>query len=908
MLDIGDERIYAEGYMLEDKIQLLKKTLEKAEGKDRMFCLIQLGEELRHRNPTEAKIFLTEALRSAGALGDLEVAARAARGLAEICMDFGEVEDGRNYATQVLEMARRIGHRRLEGAGFYLLGSAFYAVSEYPEAVQCYQQALNIWEEIGYNDGVCAVLNQLGNLSGMRGKFDEALRYYQRCVELPAEEGVSEPIAYCNLGWAFAQLGNWEDAIGNFYRAIALAEKSGYEYIRWSAMNMLGELFLKRNRLERAIELFSAVVDAGRKGRTASELLRDGLTNLGEAYYRHHNLAAAAKVYEEAIDRCKKTEDRMGLVEAYWRMAELELARGEMERCQGLCTRARELARELELRKSEAEALRVEGLLEMEKGMTAAASDCFKRALTILADAPESYEFARVQFQYGRLLLKEGNQEQGELFLKRAAQIFRNLSVVAEADEINRLLFQLELGTDRDMAVLSAISGLATLGLEPVRLLEESMRRMCEGWSCVGGALVMGESVRLVVGKVDLAKVKTVAIPGGKPAVTDSGIYFSVISGGQILGGIYLESTKTTVFKVNPFTLETIAAILAPAVHRLAAAEVVFQPVTTTIPGLRFSGVIGRSKTMQENLAIVSRVANSSVSVLIRGESGTGKELVARALHYSSPRRDKPFVAVNCSAVPETLLEAEFFGVEKGAATGVVARKGKFEIANGGTVFLDEIGDMSAGLQAKLLRVLQEKEIERVGGTKPIKLDVRIVTATHQNIEQLIKENKFRQDLFYRLNGVEIIMPPLRERKEDIPELVNYFISRVNQETNRHVKGVEEEVMQCFFAYDWPGNIRQLQNVIQRAAVLAGGEMISIKDLPVELQEIAKKRAGEGEMDLRKRRRDAQTRAVAEVERLTLLRVLEETGGDVTKAARLAGYSRAQFYRLLKKHNISRKK
>jgi transcriptional regulator with PAS, ATPase and Fis domain len=309
---------------------------------------------------------------------------------------------------------------------------------------------------------------------------------------------------------------------------------------------------------------------------------------------------------------------------------------------------------------------------------------------------------------------------------------------------------------------------------------------------------------------------------------------------------------------------------------------------------------------MADLLTTVCSVASKSVPVLIRGESGTGKELVARALHDSGARAGKPFVAVNCAAVPENLLEAEFFGIEKGTATGVAAHKGKFEVANSGTVFLDEIGDMSPALQSKLLRVLQEKTFERVGGHVPIEVDVRVVAATNQPLEELIAQRRFREDLYYRLNTVELLLPSLNERPEDIPDLVRHFVRRSNQEFGRDVSEVEPEVMSRFTTHRWLGNVRELEHVVERSVLLARGDTIRLGDLPPNLQPRTQSGPESKPADLRFVRREAQEKAAAGVERCAIVDCLEKSGWNVERAAKLSGYSRAQFYRLMQRHSISR--
>ena len=252
-----------------------------------------------------------------------------------------------------------------------------------------------------------------------------------------------------------------------------------------------------------------------------------------------------------------------------------------------------------------------------------------------------------------------------------------------------------------------------------------------------------------------------------------------------------------------------------------------------------FGNIIGKSKGMQEVFEIVRRVAPSNATVLLAGESGTGKELIAKSIHFNSLRREKQFVAVNCSALVETLLESELFGHEKGAFTGAVAtKKGRFELADGGTLFLDEIGELSQNLQVKLLRVLQEKMFERVGGIKPISTDIRIIAATTKNIKQEVSNGRFRDDLYFRLNVVHIVLPPLRQRREDIRLLTNHFIEKYAAEHPAAVpvKGVDREVERLFYEYSWPGNIRELENVIERAMIMCTDDIIKASDLPKEFK------------------------------------------------------------------------
>jgi len=322
----------------------------------------------------------------------------------------------------------------------------------------------------------------------------------------------------------------------------------------------------------------------------------------------------------------------------------------------------------------------------------------------------------------------------------------------------------------------------------------------------------------------------------------------------------------------------------------------------------KFDNIIGESKKMQEVFRIVEKVAPTDSTVLIYGESGTGKELIARAIHYNSPRKDKQFVSVDCGALSETLLESELFGHVKGSFTGaIVTKPGLFEIADGGTFFLDEIGDISLATQAKLLRVLQEREFKPVGGTKSIKVDIRLIAATNKDLEKMIQEGKFREDLFYRLNIVPIFLPPLRERKEDIPLLAFHFLKKYNQERNKNIRTITPEAMSLLVEYDWPGNVRELENVIERTVVMTDEEVIKPEHLPVNIQKkgmdlslIVPRNAQE----LKQVKKEIRRRSIENVEKSFVIEALKRNGWNVTRSAKDVGMKRQNFQALMRKYQI----
>ena len=316
-----------------------------------------------------------------------------------------------------------------------------------------------------------------------------------------------------------------------------------------------------------------------------------------------------------------------------------------------------------------------------------------------------------------------------------------------------------------------------------------------------------------------------------------------------------------------------------------------------------FGNIIGKSKKMKDIFETIQKVAPTSATVLIEGESGTGKELVAKSIHFNSPRRHKPFVAINCSALSETLLESELFGHEKGSFTGAIAmKKGRFELADTGTFFLDEIGELSQNLQVKLLRVLQEKIFERVGGVKQIAVDIRLIAATNKTLKEEVKQERFREDLFYRLNVVHLALPLLRERKEDIRLLVDHFIEKyaVERKMAVPVKGVERAVEKLFHDYNWPGNVRELENVIERAMVLCPGEIIGVSDLPADFKESVY-----NTLHLEGIPSEAKLyETLALVEKNMIIRALKMTDYVQSHAAELLGIGKSGLNQKIKKYNL----
>jgi putative PEP-CTERM system response regulator len=343
-------------------------------------------------------------------------------------------------------------------------------------------------------------------------------------------------------------------------------------------------------------------------------------------------------------------------------------------------------------------------------------------------------------------------------------------------------------------------------------------------------------------------------------------------------------------YVTKPFDIDELRLIINRALSAQALEKEVKYLRGEVDKSFGFGNIIGKSKGMEEIFKMVRQIADSKSTVLIMGESGTGKELISRAIHYNSNRRNYPFVTINCAAIPETLIESELFGHEKGAFTNAIERKlGRFEVGHQGTLFLDEIGELSLATQAKILRFLEEREFNRVGGSKTIKVDVRLIAATNKDLTQLLKKGSFREDLFYRINVVPIVIPPLRERREDIPPLLDHFIRKFNEENNKNVKGISKEALELIISYEWPGNVRELENMVERVIALTSGEYIQPHELPFSLINVSKMNGLKGSV------LDGKVpflKAEEEFEKGIILDALKRTNYVQSRAAEMLGISR----------------
>jgi Nif-specific regulatory protein len=485
--------------------------------------------------------------------------------------------------------------------------------------------------------------------------------------------------------------------------------------------------------------------------------------------------------------------------------------------------------------------------------------------------------------------------------LSALMKVSTTINAIRGVEELQRTLLELlfeVVPADRGAILLTSNSAevqdsefASVFGLDRMRGPDQSIR---VSRTITGAVLKQGES--LLINNAEAKGLEAPSLVDDRPV---SILCVPLIMLDRTMGVIYLDTKEPdTVFDKDHLQLvSAISAITSVAIENARHIEWLVSENQRLIADFDIEhNMVGESIPVRGVLQFIAKVAPTDATVLLSGESGTGKELAARAIHQNSKRADKPFMAVNCAALAESLLESELFGHEKGAFTGALAqKKGRLEIADGGTVFLDEIGELSPALQVKLLRVLQEREFERVGGTRTIKVDIRLVTATNKNLEEAVNDGSFRQDLYYRLNVVNLEMPPLRERQSDIPLLANYFAAKYGEKCNRRITGISTEAQACLANYDWPGNVRELENALERAVVLGTTEHILLEDLPDSVLESETRATAPAT-----RYHDA----VAQTKKQIILNAMQQTNGSFTEAAKVLGVHPNYLHRLIRNLNL----
>lgn len=881
---------------LEEQIKKEKSPIKKAD------LLIDLASYMYEHfcNLAEAERHAIQALAIAKENQDARITGTAQNLLGIIYWREGKIEAALECADKTIKISEFVKNKPMEAHAHGLLGLIQEQKGELDQAIFHYERSVALYLELGNERLLAANYNNLGNAFWDKGDLEKALEYHQKSLAIKEKLRDSQAISISlnNLGLLYEDLGDLEKAIECFYRALVEKEKSNDRIGISSCYNNIGEIYQKRGRWEKAVQLFEQAIKAAEIANSAPKKA-EAYGNLGNTYFLSGDHIRAMNYYIEDMNLSLEIDDKFELSEVYWRMGELLLATKEEPQAFDFIQKSAALSLEIGAKKNEASAQRILGKYYIKQNDLTNAKASFEKGIKILEEMGRCFELGKIYFDYGSYLVEAGSRDTALRYLREASTIFRKLEIVSESDAVERILFRLEAEKDRRVALIKSLSALTSHLLSVAELGPKSLTLLQEALVFDTGTFFVFETKPFVLGNI--TKEEAMAIcKRGEMELTPLTVNLPLRLAGRELGVIHLAWENPPPFSLDSALFETISNILSLALEHTRA-RIGLKPELPKIvvekPVYHFEGIIGKSPKMLEVFDTVSKVAPTKACVLILGESGTGKELIAKTIHNQSPRAKKPFVTINCAAIPETLLESELFGVEKGTATGVSERRGKFEQANGGSIFLDEIGDMSLSLQAKLLRVLQEKNFERLGGRKTIEVDVRIIAATNKNLEQAISQGNFREDLFYRLNVINVHLPQLRERKDDISILANHFVQKFNEELDRTIKGISPEAMELLLLHSWPGNVRELENTIERAAILAKQEYVTPADLPPVLHTKNIEKLPESKSLLG---------AQATLEKDFILQLLVRFNWNVSRTVKASGISRSQFYRLLAKYQIRR--
>jgi Nif-specific regulatory protein len=844
------------------------------------------------------------------------------------------------------------------------LGNVFWKTGRYEEALDLYRRNLAQCEQTHDPWGELFALNNLGIMECSRGNWLKAREPLVRSADVARRLGAreNEALSRLNLGEVEEVLGSWTRAERHYERALKLLEDMPEHPDRFAVLAQLASLERKRGRTAEA-ERRAREALAGAEKVGDRDLLAACQYQLGLVEKDRDDLEAAGGYLRRALDLWEETGTKQSLARVHLSLADLALRDAELERAEHHAAEARRKIEELGDRFNQAKLFSIEARLASARDEVDTAERLFAEGVRLLEELETPYEHARSLYEWG---LRTWNVDTALRRLRRALAGFERLGAETElrrasgaldrirehqrltigrgASEVlyevvkvvnSTLDLQKVLSRTLDLVLerLGAERGMIVLANRLTRDLEVAVTRNLGG-DIEGEGRLLSESVvrRVIESREPVLAVD--AMTDGRFSGAQSIIARHIVSllcvplaiKDRLAGAIYVDHRESR-HLFGQSDLEFLVAFADQAAVAIENARLYSELEASRLhlkeenESLRseilsshnLSSLIGKSRVILGLRQTLEKVAQSPSTVLVRGESGTGKGLVARMVHSVSPRRQAPFIHFNCAALPETLVESELFGHEKGAFTGAAGMKpGRFELANHGTIFLDEIGKVSMSVQSKLLRVVEEKEFERVGGTRTLKADVRIIAATNLDLEDAIKRKEFREDLFYRLNIIPILLPPLRERKEDIPYLVEHFLAKISRDLGRPPKDLDPSVLDLFFAYSWPGNVRELEAAIHRACVLSSGGALTVADfgwiaLQVQGPPAALARPPEvpGLSPTIHLADGGYEEAVERYDRQLIQAGLAQCGGKIRETARLLGIARNTLRAKMKKYGLT---
>jgi Nif-specific regulatory protein len=861
-------------------------------------------------------------------------------------------------------IAEKVGSDQLKKVAGTNLGNTLWKLGDWESALRWFKANLELSEAEGDLWDLITAYNNVGVVEFSRGNFHAAIDYFEKSVRIDEKIGALEyeALARENLGEALEYVGRWPEALSHYHRCISLEGFDESRASRTSVYVPLARLTNKKGDIARALEY-------GQKALLAAERARDE-DLIAEASYilamiedERENAADSERHLMRAMQIFEQNHTVQGLARAHTAYASLLFRQQKIEEATKHATDGQRFARELGDRFNLAKNDWMWGKLLYFKGDREGAAQKFDAARATFEDLDTPYELARLLFDVG--LLREEPDEATHT-IRSAIRIFERLDATHDLERARGALFRIKpVGKAPDQNVVGLYEVVkiinSTLDLNEVlnRVLDVAIRRLRaergmillldpitsqlrtrvvrnineeaagskrSPQSIVKEVIQSGQSIMSADARADSRFVESESVIAENIL---SILCVPLIIRERIAGAIYVDHRQARhLFSNKDLSfLEAFADQAAIAIENARLYEELEEARTRlslenetlrreVLVEKHLDSVVGQSEQVAKIQFSIRKAASGNSTVLIRGESGTGKGLIARIIHNVSTRRNGPFIKFNCAALPETLAESELFGHEKGAFTGADRRKlGRFELANNGTIFLDEIGKINLSMQAKLLRVVEDKEFERVGGTQTIKTDVKIIAATNLDIEKAIEEGTFREDLYYRLNIIPLFLPPLRERKEDIPLLAEHFIRKICHDLGVETKRLEPGVLDLFARYNWPGNVRELEATLHRAIVMSNGETITRNDFYGLFAEIGSVAPDEpvgmpstilnpmiGKMEITS---DVYDEVMSTVDKQLIVRALESSGGRIREAARRLGLARNTLKAKIQKYNIA---
>jgi len=877
----------------------------------------------------------------------------------------GDWQSSRDILMEAVAIGTKVGSDQLKKVAGTNLGNTLWKLGEWDTALRYFKQNLELSEAEGDLWDLVTAYNNVGIVEFSRGNFHAAAAYFEKSVRIDEKIGALEyeALARENLGEALEAIGRWNEALTHYQRCIKLEGFDEARASRASVFVPLARLMNKKGDIARGLEYGQKALLAAERARD-EDLIAEASYILANIEDERENMLESQKHLARAMEIFEQNHTVQGLARAHTAVSSLLFRQQKVEEAAKHAELGHKYATELGDRFNLAKNDWMWGKLLYFQGDREGAAQKFESARSTFEELDTPYEQARLLFDIG--LLRE-EPDEATVTIRSAIRIFERLEASHDLERARGALFRIKpagKAPDQNVVGLYEVVKIinSTLNLEEVlnRVLDVAIRRL----RAERGMILLLDPI---TSQLRTRIVRNIKEDAGDSKKSPQSIVKEVIQSGQsimsadaradsrftesesviaenilsilcvpliirdrIAGSIYVDHRQARhLFSQKDLSfLEAFADQAAIAIENARLYEELEEARTRlslenetlrreVLMEKHLDSVVGQSEVVAKIQFSIRKAASGNSTVLLRGESGTGKGLIARIIHNVSTRRNGPFIKFNCAALPETLAESELFGHEKGAFTGADRRKlGRFELANNGTIFLDEIGKINLSMQAKLLRVVEDKEFERVGGTQTIKSDVKIIAATNLDMERAIEDGTFREDLYYRLNIIPLILPPLRDRKDDIPLLAEHFIKKICHDLGIETKRLEPGVLDLFLRYNWPGNVRELEATLHRAIVMSNDETVTRNDFYGIFAEMVPVAADEGpvsmpstilnpmigKMDITS---DVYDEVIATVDKQLIVRALESSGGRIREAARRLGLARNTLKAKIQKYNIS---